>query len=156
MELSLFEFKVGIPLEVPDEFANNLHSTYPERYYTEEEWKSYEKAQDKKLKTIEEEDIPTLEQLKDEEFGDLKAYANELGLPFSSNVEKKTLATSIYYFLKANAEVAEDEAPGDTELDLLEAEGIESLRAKANELGITYTDGTQPKTIAKKILKAEE
>lgn len=127
----LFEYKFepGVPVEFKlsqeIEFADNLNNTYPEKYYTESEWKEFQKAKtpselpvkDKytgEVKVDPKTDkpitaMPSLEELQAKSLGDLKAIADEIGLKYGQTISGKTLATRISEVLSGSVEEAIEE-----------------------------------------------
>lgn len=103
----LFEFEHGKEVDVPDEFGQKLESTNPDRYYTKEEWKVYLETEiaDSALLAPKEGKLPTLDELKAKDLATLKVIADDLEIPYSQNVDGKSLATTIYNLIKIKTTV---------------------------------------------------
>lgn len=137
-ELKVFVFEPGKAVEVPDEYANALEATAPEKYYTEKEWKGYLVAQGLKQEELAEAEgaeIPTLEELKAKDGATLKALADELGIFYAQDSPPKTIALAIFNFLNVRKAI-EDIEEGEGSLGDLT---VGDLKKKLDELGVGYT-----------------
>ncbi len=107
-----FNFTAGEPLDVPDEYAASLAATYPERFFTPNDWKNREgflkqnTNEANKLAGGSEDDdgevgTPTLEQLIATDAGELRAIADNLKVRYSPQIGHKTLAQRVFEFLES-------------------------------------------------------
>ena len=116
-----FNFTAGKPLDVPDEYAVALIATYPERFFTPEDWKDRKSISAESKKEVnkiakgseeDEDKTPTLEELIATDAGELRAIADNLKVRFSPLISHKTLAQRVFEFLES---VSETEETSDTE-----------------------------------------
>lgn len=142
-----FEFVHGKEVEVPDEFAQALESTHPDRYYTKEEWKVYletELANSALLAPEVGKKLPTLDELKAKDLATLKVIADDLEVPYSQNVDGKSLATTIYNLIKIKTTVVgggEPEKPEETDEENLidyDSMKVSELKIMLEEAEIEY------------------
>ena len=145
-----FEFVHGKEVDVPDEFAKALESTHPDRYYAKEEWKVYletELANSALLAPEVGKRLPTLDELKAKDLATLKVIADDLEVPYSQNVDGKSLATTIYNLIKIKTTVVGgDEAAKPKDDDGLELDSsidydsmkVQELKELLDDAGIEY------------------
>lgn len=86
-----FDFEPGQPCEIDEtEFADSLHATYPDKYFTPEEWN------EKNGIVTEEDELPSLEELEGKDIHELKKIADASGIKYALNISAKTLAARIH------------------------------------------------------------
>ena len=117
-----FKFTAGEPLDVPDEYAAALVATYPERFFTQKDWKNREgflkqntKEANKLAGGSEDDDgeveTPTLEQLIATDAGELRAIADNLKVRYSPQIGHKTLAQRVFEFLESVSQTKDGKTP---------------------------------------------
>jgi len=134
--LKTFDFKKGVAVpDIPDEYANALKLTYPDRYFTPKEWENRDKIIEEAKEELkhqigdgEKVKFPTLEELQSKGLGDLKAIADDMNVRYGPTISPKTLATRIFEQIKPLIELTGDgEAEPKTSEDLEENTDSESV-----------------------------
>jgi len=110
-DLKVFNFIAGKQLkDIPDEYAKALVATYPERFFTSEDWKDRKGILVEKKKEVnkiakgseeDEKEPPTLEELKATDFGELKAIADNLSIRYGRTISRNTLALRVFEFIES-------------------------------------------------------
>ena len=90
VEYKEYNFEPNVPVnDLPDEFADSLRATYPDKYFIPEEFKSVPIDE-------ENEEIPSLEKLERTDLHELKKIADFEGIKYGQNISAKTLAKRIH------------------------------------------------------------
>ena len=88
-----FDFEPGQPCEIDEtEFADSLHATYPDKYFTPEEWNEKNGI----IPETDENELPSLEELEGKDIHELKKIADLSGIKYAQNISAKTLAARIH------------------------------------------------------------